>query len=339
MDTEGLTWIGIALLVIQSGIFSGLNLALFGVTAVRLKTMASMGDEKAARVLRLRTDSNFLLTTILWGNVGTNVLLTLLSDSVLAGAAGFVFSTFVITIGGEIIPQAYFSRNALRMAGLLSPILRLYQVLLFPIAKPSALILDLWLGKESVDYVPEDQIREGLRHHVRADESDIGLVEGMGAINFMTLDDVIVAHEGEPVDPESVLRLPHENDRPVFPAFEPSRDDPFVRQVQASEKRWVLIAPGDGVPDRALDAASFLRAVLFATEPVDPARYCHRPVIVTGRRKSLADVIGQLQAEPGDDVIDRDLILLWAEHDKRVITGADLLGYLLRGISRGTSPT
>ena len=48
----------------------------------------------------MRRDSNFLLTTILWGNVGVNVLLTLLSDSVLAGLAAFLFSTVVITVFG-----------------------------------------------------------------------------------------------------------------------------------------------------------------------------------------------------------------------------------------------
>jgi CBS domain containing-hemolysin-like protein len=56
------------------------------------------------------------LPTVLWGNVTINVLLTLLSNSVLAGIGAFAFSTIVITLFGEIIPQAYFSRNALRMA-------------------------------------------------------------------------------------------------------------------------------------------------------------------------------------------------------------------------------
>jgi metal transporter CNNM len=33
-----------------------------------------------------------------------------------------------------------------------------------------------------------------------------------------------------------------------------------------------------------------------------------------------------------DDVIDNDLILVWGE-EKRIITGSDILGRLLRGIS------
>ena len=83
-----LTWFGIALCVIQSGSFSGLNLALFGVSALRLEAQSAAGDADARRLLELRRDSNFLLSTVLWGNVGTNVLLTLLTDSVLAGALG-----------------------------------------------------------------------------------------------------------------------------------------------------------------------------------------------------------------------------------------------------------
>jgi hypothetical protein len=35
---------------------------------------------------------------------------------------------------------------------------------------------------------------------------------------------------------------------------------------------------------------------------------------------------------PDDDVIDKDLILIWGQQ-RRIITGADLLGRLLRGIS------
>jgi metal transporter CNNM len=37
----------------------------------------------------LRQDSNLSLATILWGNVTINVLLTLLSNSVLAGIGAF----------------------------------------------------------------------------------------------------------------------------------------------------------------------------------------------------------------------------------------------------------
>ena len=52
---------------------------------------------------------------------------------------------------------------------------------------------------------------------------------------------------------------------------------------------------------------------------------------------SLSRVLGQLPVPPeksGDDVIDKDLILVWAETGRRIISGSDLLGRLLRRIVR-----
>ena len=48
----------------------------------------------------------------------------------------------------------------------------------------------------------------------------------------------------------------------------------------------------------------------------------------------LGDVIGLMKMKPEnpeDDVIDQDLILVWGQQ-RRIVTGADLLGRLLRGI-------
>ena len=103
-----LIWTGIAFCITQSAMFSGLNLAFFSVPRLRLEIEAANENWAAQTVLKMRRDSNFLLATILWGNVGINVLLTLLSNSVLAGSLAFLFSTFLITFFGEIIPQATF---------------------------------------------------------------------------------------------------------------------------------------------------------------------------------------------------------------------------------------
>ncbi len=330
------TWLGIALCVAQSGSFSGLNLALFGVSALRLQAQSAAGDADAARLLELRRDSNFLLTTVLWGNVGTNVLLALLTDSVLAGATGFVFSSFVITLGGEIAPQAYFSRNALRMATRMRPFLRFWQIVLFPIAKPTALVLDAWLGREGLDYLDESALREVIKRYVASPTTEIGRVEGIGALNFMALDDLRVVEEGGELDPESILALPVEEGRPVFPRFESSRADPFLQRVEASGRKWVVVTSPEGEPLRVLDADAFLRDALFREGATSPERYAHRPLVVRDEATTLERVLPQLQYDrerAGDDVIDRDLVLVWGR-SRRIITGADILGRLLRGIAR-----
>jgi hypothetical protein len=330
-----LTWLGIALCIAQSGMFAGLNLAIFSLSRLRLEIAANAGDADAIKVRELRRDSNLTLSTIVWGSVGTNVLLTLLSDSALSGLAAFAFSTVAITFLGEIVPQAYFSRHALRMTALLAPLLNLYRIALFPVAKPTALFLDWWLGHEGVRLLGEDDFKALISHHMQAQGGEVGMLEGIGATNFLELDDVRVCEEGEMLDPKSVIRLDIVDGLPVLPRFSRSPDDAFLRAVNASGQKWVIIVDRSEQPVLVLDADHFIRDAMFGEVSPAPETYWHRPIIVTDPNTRLDGVLGRLKVEPerpGDDVIDDDLILVWAEKTKRVITGGDLLGRLLRGI-------
>jgi len=335
LSASTLIWIGILFCISQSAIFSGLNLALLGISRLRLEVEASSGNADALKILTLRRDFNFLLTTILWGNVSINVLLTLLSKSVLAGVTAFFFSTFLITFFGEIAPQAYFSKHAMRMGSLLTPLLRLYQVLLYPVAKPSAKVLDWWLGKEGVRYFEERDLRMVIRKHFEAEESEIDRLEGIGAMNFLALDDIVVTQEGEHVAPDSIISLPIKDGMPVFPDFERNIQDPFLHDINSSGKKWVIIVDERNQPGMVLNANAFLREVMFGDKPFNPYIFCHRPIIIEDSSTLLGMVLSKLKVYPKsdvDDVIDEDLILIWAE-EKRVITGTDILGRLLRGIA------
>lgn len=329
-----LTWVGILLCLSQSAMFSGLNLAIFSLSRLQLEIESLHGDEAAKSVLALRDEPNFVLTTILWGNVGINVLLTLLTDSVMTGVAAFLFSTVAITLFGEIGPQAYFSRHALRMASLFTPVLRLYQVLLYPVVKPSAVVLDAWLGKEAMHYFKERDLKEVIRRHMLSHTSDIGREEAIGALNFFNIDDLPIISEGSPVHPKSMIELPVVKGRVLFPTFSDSPDDPFLKQVAESEKPWVIIVNADEQPLYALDADGFLRHALFNRTATDPWSYCHRPLVVHDRNQPLGEALVKLkfEAHESDDLIHQDLILVWGE-ERQIITGADLLGRLLRGIA------
>ena len=335
MTIETLTWIGIGVCIAHSAMFSGLNLAFFSLTRLRLEVEASAGNPGAVKVLALRKDPNRVLTTVLLGNVAINVLLTLLSDSVLAGVSAFLFSTVVITVFGEILPQAYFSRNALRVASTLSPLFRFYQLVLFPVAWPIAKLLDRLLGPEGLVYFRERQLRHLIRKHIEASEAEIDRIEGLGALNFLEIDDIPIVQEGEPLNPESIVQLEFERDQPKFPAYEPRSDDPFLREIQKSGEKWVVFIDRDEIPALVMDADSFLRDALFSASAVDPGHYCHRPIVVTDSSEILGAVLTQWNVDPsypGDNVIDRDIVLLWSEN-RRVITGSDILGRLLMGIS------
>lgn len=337
VGTVVFSWLAIAFCLSQSALFSGLNLAAFGISRLRLEVDAASGQAEAGVLLDLRQDSNFLLTTIIWGNVSVNVLLTLVSKSVMTGVLAFFFSAVAITIFGEIVPQAYFVRHASRVVSKLAPVLRVYQKLLYPVAKPTAMILDRWLGPEGVHYWREESLERFLRAHAHAEEADdIHAIEGVGAANFLSLDDIPLGEEGEEVDPASVVRLPFEGGVPVFPFLAPGdTESPLVLSIQSSGKKWVVIADELGEPRLVLESDGFLRAFVFQPETFLPLSFCHRPILATDPAQPLGSVLSQLRVQPtgpGDDVVDHDIILLWGSQ-RRVITGADLLGRLLRGIA------
>ena len=98
--------------------------------------------------------------------------------------------------------------------------------------------------------------------------------------------------------------------------------------------KWVIVTDPGGEPVFVLDSHHFLRDALFDQLEHDPTAYWHRPIIVRDMQTKLGEVIGRMRVapqRPGDDVIDNDLILVWGAQ-KRIITGADLLGRLLRDI-------
>lgn len=333
---DGLTWLGILVCLSQSAMFSGLNLAYFSVSRLRLEVEVETGNVAAQRVLDLRADSNFLLTTILWGNVSINVLLTLLSNSVMAGLSAFLFSTIIITLFGEIFPQAFFSRKALIIGARLVPVLRAYQILLFPVAKPVAMLLDAWLGKEGVDFLRERGVREMIRQHMEADETDLGRIEGLGALNFLRLDDISASEEGEPVDQRSIIQMPFRGQNVVFPTDAGEKNSVFLGQLRSSGKKWAVLTNKNDEPLMIVDTDAYLRDALLEEGSFLPELHCHRPIVIHDRTKRLGHILQQFEVQvshEGDDVVDRDVVLIWGD-DKRIITGADILGRLLSGITK-----
>lgn len=331
-------WVAIGLCLIQSGIFSGLNLGLLGVSKLRLEVEAEAGNRDAVIVLGLRRDSNQLLSTILWGNVGVNVLLALLSGHAMLAWVAFLFSTFVITIFGEILPQAIFSRHALRIGAFFAPMVRVYMILLWPLAKPTGAMINHYLGPEGMSYLREKHFHLMLKKHAEDEDSEISQVEGTGAANFLHLDDIPITREGEVLDPDSIIELPaNEAGRPIFPKIEPDPENKFIKQVVDSGHAWVvLINEDDREPLLVLDADEFIRHV-FVERDMKVFQHCHRPIIVRDPDVRLDAVLQKFKVEKEyaeDDVVDDDVILYWGDDQRRIITGSDILGRLLRGIAQ-----
>ena len=168
-------------------------------------------------------------------------------------------------------------------------------------------------------------------------------LETQGAMNFLELDDIKLRDEGEPINPLSVVALDvNENGLPLFPDFERDPADPFLQKIHASNEKWVVLTDPSGKPVLVLNADDFLRDVMYSKEVKSIYTYCHRPIVITQTGTRLGDVIFKFKVRAEhheDDVIDNDLILYWKK-DKRIITGADILGRLMRGIvKRVEAPT
>lgn len=330
-----LQWIGIIVCIIHSAIFSGLNLGFFGLSRLKLVVQAETDDNDAARILNLRKDAHLLLSTLLWGNVASNVLLALFAESIFSGLGAFLFSTIGITFFGEIIPQAYLVKNTLKASKLLAPIVRFYQIVFYPIAKPTALLLDQWLGKETISFFQENELEILLKKHEDSASTDIETLEAVGAINFLKIDDIDIKDEGEIIHPESIIQISSDaSGKPTFPKYTKSMNDPFLAKVNKSEEKWVILTNESNHPILVLNADQFLRDILYKESPQPLLNYCHEPIVITDSTAPLGEAIVKFTVNPEnseDDVVDNDVILLWSE-SKRIITGADILGRLLRGV-------
>ncbi len=101
----------VVILLSLSGLFSGLNLGLMALDQTELKIVQNTGNKSeksyANKIAPIRSHGNFLLCSLLLGNVLVNNTLTILLD-ILTGGGGVVAiiaSTLGIVIFGEIIPQ------------------------------------------------------------------------------------------------------------------------------------------------------------------------------------------------------------------------------------------
>jgi hypothetical protein len=70
-------------------------------------------SEYAKKIIPIRKHGNLLLCTLLLGNVFVNSLNAIYLGKMFSGAVGAVLATALITIFGEIVPQALFQRHAL----------------------------------------------------------------------------------------------------------------------------------------------------------------------------------------------------------------------------------
>lgn len=174
-------------LVLLSGLFSGLTLGLLSLDTQTLRRRARNGDAEAAVIYPIRQRGNLLLTTLLLGNVAVNTTLSIFLGSIASGLWGGLMATALIVVFGEIVPQAVISRYALWFGSRTIWFTRAVLLLFLPISYPIAKILDRFLGSELPTMYSHQELMDIISEHEDSELSTIDADEERimhGALQF-----------------------------------------------------------------------------------------------------------------------------------------------------------
>ena len=137
-------------MLLVAAVCSGLNVALMSLGLADLRRLSAIGDNKAKKVLPLRQNSHLSLAGILFTNVAANSAVAIYLNQYLIGLLAGLISTILLVIFGEILPQAMFTRNALKICASLAWLIKLMIIITYPLSKPTQLLLDRLFHNQAV---------------------------------------------------------------------------------------------------------------------------------------------------------------------------------------------
>ncbi|XP_017283366.1 metal transporter CNNM4 isoform X2 [Kryptolebias marmoratus] len=189
----------ISCLLVLSGMFSGLNLGLMALDPMELRIVQSCGTEKEKKYARkiepIRRKGNYLLCSLLLGNVLVNTTLTILLDDLIgSGLGAVVASTIGIVIFGEIVPQALCSRHGLAVGANTILLTKLFMLLTFPLSWPISKLLDCVLGQEIGTVYNREKLVEMLRVTEPYNDlvkEELNMIQGALELRTKTAEDVM----------------------------------------------------------------------------------------------------------------------------------------------------
>ncbi|XP_040217806.1 metal transporter CNNM2 isoform X2 [Rana temporaria] len=189
----------IGLLLCLSGMFSGLNLGLMALDPMELRIIQNCGTDKeknyAKRIEPVRRQGNYLLCSLLLGNVLVNTTLTILLDDIAgSGLVAVVVSTIGIVIFGEIVPQAICSRHGLAVGANTIFLTKFFMMMTFPASFPVSKLLDCVLGQEIGTVYNREKLLEMLRvtdPYNDLVKEELNIIQGALELRTKTVEDVM----------------------------------------------------------------------------------------------------------------------------------------------------
>ena len=122
----------------------------------------------------------------------------------------------------------------------------------------------------------------------------------------------------------------------IFPDYKATVDSEFVRLINRSGEKWIIFTNDQQEPKLVVDADGFIRSILLKDKHKNSIEdFCHFPLIIKDESTDLGIILKMLKRDVeknSETPIDLDVVLYWTERERRIITGADLFGRLLKGI-------
>ena len=161
-------FIAVLICIGLSAFFSGAEIAFFSITESRLKALADGGNKGAKLGLKLRSNPQRLLSTILIGNNFANVMaaslatliaIRLYGSEAVAVATGLL--TFMVLLFGEIVPKTLCAKYAETAVQILAYPIYLLEQLFFPFLYfLEPFILKLTGGRGlTVPFITEEELK------------------------------------------------------------------------------------------------------------------------------------------------------------------------------------
>ncbi|KFP02161.1 Metal transporter CNNM4, partial [Calypte anna] len=172
---------------------------LMALDPMELRIVQNCGTDKEKRYARkiepIRRKGNYLLCSLLLGNVLVNTTLTILLDDLIgSGIGAVVASTIGIVIFGEIVPQALCSRHGLAVGANTIVVTKFFMLVTFPLSYPISKLLDCILGQEIGTVYNREKLVEMLKVTEPYNDlvrEELNMIQGALELRTKTVEDVM----------------------------------------------------------------------------------------------------------------------------------------------------
>ncbi len=171
--------VALAILIVLSGFFSGLEVALVGVSKSKVLQLLNSKAKGAKALHKLKSNPSWMMSSVNLGNnlvnvaasaLATTIAIRTFGDDGLGIAIGIM--TFIILVFGEISPKTYCNANATKISLRFAPILLGFSYVLYPIVKLFELITRVIVKLAGSSYLPPPITEEEIK-----DVIDLGMAE------------------------------------------------------------------------------------------------------------------------------------------------------------------